>query len=907
MAIAFRNDMFGNDPEVTFDDPAKAVEHMAKSPAYEIIPDNELIRPYGDLDGKAPPEMSETEFNKIDSELTFAFINYFESINKNITLYSGSSYAYKKWSLRWTIPDCSVRSKRHAKAFAKDLYSRLSLPSQIKADLSVYSKNQKMRTLNTSKPNENRPFVMITDSQPIDTLISYTDPTTLLDFEIEEDPVNVEYKPTQEYDQSYVTQLCNLIAVEHWTNYESCQSLIFCLLSIGACDKLIHRYCAKAPNYSHRWVQSYISRYNPIHNKHSVGTLKHFAKLSDEAGYKLLKGDSTYKKSVGKLAVSEITQLTMDENTLYEWCDEKGYLKELPRDKTVASKSHLSTGKTRQMIKECEPSPFNGNVKTIAVFSCRQTFTSHITAELNGFVDYRKCKKGDITHDKVVIQLQSSHRIANRVFDLVILDEVESILFNLSPNKTHKKFMETVVAFESIVRSAKRVICLDAFLTDRTMTFLKDLRGDAKLVINPTQPFNKKAKVYGDELAFTGAVRKKLLNNKRVISVWGTKKAAKNFHETLPNSMEQVYYSSETDPKQKDEHLANVNEHWSEYQCVGYTSSITVGINYTHKNSFDVASLYATPWGCNARDYAQALHRARKLNDNEIVAFISRLPKPCAVEAGYDEQERMFKENTYKTKHFLESIGECIKDYTVLPEWLHKVLMWNRNEIVTNWLYFNECMEEYLRLCGVTVEYDNAQPDIKKKFSPSTYISVEEVADIDDGVAEQYNLYRTSLSELQQYQLEKYFLSSKVVKIDQHIWELWLKDRAKVERAYALFMKKPKDLINYKVLDLVPKDSERLKILQDLSLNWDKEWTVSVDEFPTIDLTVFGLRKRSEKETKEQYCRDFCKVLKDWCGVKAKVDRKRSSKGDRSYIYSIQYEPEGQVFSYIPRKFSFLE
>jgi len=894
--ISFRKDMFGNEPEIVFDRVEDALNHIRAKPAYEIIPDDALIRPYGDLDGRVPEGMSYQEYNDIDLQLYTCFAKYFESFGKDITLYSGSSYEYKKWSLRWVIPNCSVRTKRHAKAFAKELYEKLVLPSYIKPDLSVYSKNQKMRTLHTSKPNEDRIFYMLQGEEE-DTIISNAYPEQLFEFEVDDDPV--EYKPTSEYESTYITQICDIIAVEHWTSYDTCQSLIFSLLSVGSSADLIHRYCSKAKNYSHKWVQDYIARYNPKNNKHSIGTLKYFAKLSDPANYKLLKKDTKFRELSAKQAFAEITELTTDEHTLQNWCDLRGFLKPLPSGSTIAVKSHLGTGKTRQIISACK------GADTIAVFSCRQTFTSHIISELTGFVDYRKCKERQIRDPKVVIQVQSVHRIRDRTFELVLLDEVETILANLSPNQTHKQYIETIQVFESVIRSAKRVICLDAFLTNRTMKFLKALRGSSVLVINPTLPYCRKADVYLNQDEFSSNIASELYSGSRIISVWGTLKSAEIFHTGLPKHISNVYYTSKTDAKQKDEHLSDVNTHWSNYQSVGYTSSITVGINYTHKLDFDIGSLYASAWGCGVRDYAQALHRARRLSKNKFMVYIDTKPYPCAVEPGYMEQERIFKEDISRTKDFLQLVNENVSDYRLLPDWLHEVMMWNRNERITGLCYFKECMEGYLELCGCTISHVGSTEDIKKKSISSQRISVNDVADISDECAEQYSLCRTTLSEQQHYELEKYYLTQKVVKMDEFIWDTWLTKRHQVERAFALFMRKPEDLIKTKVLDLVPKDCQRLKIVQDLGFDWDTEWERSVHDIPRIELDLFHIRVRSEKQSQEQYCRDFAKAMKDWCGIQLNVNQKRVRvKGDeREYTYSLKYSPDG-ILSYFPRKMS---
>jgi len=902
MTITTRPDWNGNEAVHSFDDVQLALEHMKSNPCYEIVPDGPL-RPYGDVDYKVSPDMTETEFHKKDFEIYFVLAEFFKDYQ--VTIFTASDYNYRKISHRWVIPDCYVKSRAHAKEFAKDLYSRLELPEGVTGDLSVYSKNRKMRTFWTSKPNENRPFYMLQGEEE-DHIISFI-PTNarLLDFEIQENQEPV--KPVcSDYEQSYITQLCDCVSVEAWTKYESCQSLIFTLLSLGASTDIIHTYCGKATNYNYRWVNDYIRRYNPSNNRHSIGTLKYFAKQGDPDKYNSLARDELYRSQMGKHMFEEMTHLTEDEHTHQNWCDENGFLKTLPQCKTLAVKSHLGTGKTRRCIEACTPSPFNPQAEKVLVVSCRQTFTTHICAELKGFVDYRSIKDTKITNDKLVIQLQSIWKCTEMESrDLILLDEVESILSSLTPNKTHKKYVETYQAFEKLIRSAKRVIALDAFLTDRTIEFLKTLRGDCEIVINPTLPYKKTADLL-NERDFYDSVRKNLQRTKRITTIWGAKNKAKSFHSVLQN-VDNVLYTGDSDPKIKETHLADVDKYWATHQMVGYTATITVGINYNGP-SFDMAAMYATPWSCSSRDYIQALHRARKLNDNHILVYISKDPRPCAFEAGIDEQEEQFKHQTERVKKFLESIGQTTTDYSLLPQWLHRVLMWNMNETITNYKHFDECIKGYFRLCGISYGEDPQETIRDKTKKTSVHIDVLDVKNIEYETAQIYARNRNVLTDEQRYELEKFFLVQKVTKVDEFIWTAWLDNKKQVERAYSVYNNDPKDLIKNKIIDLVPRDAERLKIFQDLKLDWDTQITIPVDKMPKIDLEVFGVRLRSEKDTPEQYCRDLSKSIKQWCGIETKIERRQIKKnGKHEYEYTFKYEPIDQIFQYIARPLDIAE
>jgi hypothetical protein len=165
-----------------------------------------------------------------------------------------------------------------------------------------------------------------------------------------------------------------------------------------------------------------------------------------------------------------------------------------------------------------------------------------------------------------------------------------------------------------------------------------------------------------------------------------------------------------------------------------------------------------------------------------------------------------------------------------------------------------------------------------------------------------YSRNRQMLTEAQRYELEKYYMVQKVTKVDEFIWNAWLDSRKQVDRTWTAVNLRPDQLIHDKVIDLVPKDAERLKVFQDLGLDWDSAWSMEATQVPKVDIALFGQRVRSEKDTAEQYCRDLSKALKQWCGVETKVERTRVRRGgDLGYTFALRYDPRGQLFSYVAR------
>jgi late competence protein required for DNA uptake (superfamily II DNA/RNA helicase) len=137
--------------------------------------------------------------------------------------------------------------------------------------------------------------------------------------------------------------------------------------------------------------------------------------------------------------------------------------------RTLYVKSGMGTGKTQQLIQFIRDN-FAG--KRVLFLSFRRTFTSELTAKLNeklgeGFrvVSYRDVHEGVLDEPYMVVQFESLHRIQpDRCFDLVVLDESESIIAQTTSG-LGKNVKESVDCFERILKEASHVVALDANLS----------------------------------------------------------------------------------------------------------------------------------------------------------------------------------------------------------------------------------------------------------------------------------------------------------------------------------------------------------------------------------------------------------------------------------------------------------
>ena len=106
---------------------------------------------------------------------------------------------------------------------------------------------------------------------------------------------------------------------------------------------------------------------------------------------------------------------------------------------------------------------------------------------------------------RLIIQVESLFRMhieENKVTDLLILDEVESILSQLGSG-LHKKFNASFAMFLWLLKSSKQVVCMDANISNRTYNILSKFRGPLYFHCNRYQSakddiyYFTLAKIYG--------------------------------------------------------------------------------------------------------------------------------------------------------------------------------------------------------------------------------------------------------------------------------------------------------------------------------------------------------------------------------------------------------------------------
>jgi len=227
--------------------------------------------------------------------------------------------------------------------------------------------------------------------------------------------------------------------------------------------------------------------------------------------------------------------------------------------------------------------------------------------------------------DRMIICINSLRYTNNKVYNVVVIDEIETLLnkwFNNETLKNNKS--ETWNRFLDIINKADKVILLDAFTSKLTTDFIKCFENNKHSIFELIhEPITRDVKEIDNVSQWFREIIECLNQNKKAFIFYPYLRRHRNFPsmEEFKLKLEEktnkkgVCYNSQVDDEVL-KGLKNVNETWNNCDFVITNTKITVGINYEIN---DFHQVFLSSAGFNvARDLTQVSYRCRKLLDNII-------------------------------------------------------------------------------------------------------------------------------------------------------------------------------------------------------------------------------------------------------------------------------------------------
>lgn len=477
-------------------------------------------------------------------------------------------------------------------------------------------------------------------------------------------------------------------------------------------------------------------------------------------------------------------------------------LREFELAHTLFVHANMKMGKTKGLISYLQKYYADTTRPRICIVSFRQTFSSNIIEKFPGFVLYSDIT-GPITSDKIIIQVESLHRLnVGDPYDLVICDESESIFEQFDSGLLRQNFNQSFAVFKWLMQYSAHAIFLDAIMTARTYNIVAHLRYGKttysgippvlgserhRVVYHRNEYRNAHADKYyitPDRVQWFSEISKSIGAGQRVVIMSNSLDIAKTawsfIREKFPDRRVQIY-SSETTPAEKREHFADVNHWWQQYDIIIYTPTITAGVSFEVAH-FHKVFCYFTDMSCNTQTCIQMIGRTRAVLSHEYVICIAASGNnlPTTIDKLkfwlYSNRMNLLGENVYVPEFTYDESGNVTfytSDY--LYVYLQNLIMRNESR---NW--FTRQLIGRIGATGATIirmdadsAPDSAADAVSKEIAAARQrhkkISAEEIAaaeDIPDDIAEKLQLKsrqqsveltRADYCELARWRLRRYY------------------------------------------------------------------------------------------------------------------------------------------------------
>ena len=309
----------------------------------------------------------------------------------------------------------------------------------------------------------------------------------------------------------------------------------------------------------------------------------------------------------------------------------------LPEDLAIKEgvnliRSPIGTGKTQAVEKLLNDNPNLSVLFTTHLISLVESGANRL-----GLASYNKCDGFDLQMERrLAICLNSLGKLTLEgpipSYDVLVIDEVEQVLNRLTNALENKTLIFRVL--KHLIENAKYVVCLDAHLSQSTISLVKRWCHEraVHIYLNTFQTGqNKSVELYQDKESLQIKTIQILKDNKNAYLTFNSKtEAAKTFElfkQTLPTKKGLFISGDNTGDKENIAFFSDVNTTSKKYDYIICTPSVSTGVSINNHHFDFIAGFFNTNIN-TAFDCCQALGRVRDMSVNHVYCETRRADKP---------------------------------------------------------------------------------------------------------------------------------------------------------------------------------------------------------------------------------------------------------------------------------------
>ena len=354
-------------------------------------------------------------------------------------------------------------------------------------------------------------------------------------------------------------------------------------------------------------------------------------------------GNDYYSNDYNILVIPETEKEMLIKRTLLQFIYTHAY-------KVFSIKSHMNTGKTyflKSLLKK-----HTARFKTVLYLTHRVDFSLKIYGDLKeiGFDIYTN---KDYKAERLICTVDSLNHVLSfrNKYDLIILDELESILFQFNSPTIYDRHINNKELYDNFVmlcNNSEKIIAMDADYAIRGHKFIQTV--EKKYIMlwnNYNTNEHKKLLLYYNEKPLISKIIEDMHENRPFCCIEQSKTTAEAHYDFFRNEYVKYKIEKENNKDSKiligkftnefnrdfilhtcetsdaiKKQLINVNELWKDKKGVFYTPTIDVGISYDNDNHFNALYVFTCPFSSSPRTLFQGMQRIRDFKDDIIRIYI---------------------------------------------------------------------------------------------------------------------------------------------------------------------------------------------------------------------------------------------------------------------------------------------
>ncbi|CAM9297365.1 unnamed protein product [Ectocarpus sp. 13 AM-2016] len=265
---------------------------------------------------------------------------------------------------------------------------------------------------------------------------------------------------------------------------------------------------------------------------------------------------------------------------------------------------------------------------------------------------------------RLVVEYESIHKL-QRTYDIIYMDEIRSVLATVVCFATNK--MNATRHLDRLVElctKAKHTILTDADSNlDCAVALFRDSifqSSDVKTICVP-KPFTERTFTFMSKTATYEKMYGDLRDGHRVVACFASAKMLRGCMEDLKTIMDESLITGYFAAADNKDELFDVNRYWGKYKFIGYTSTVTVSLDFTEP--VHRVSVFPNKHAACPRENLQGAGRPRDVTTKQVIVAMDSNCRYMPLERGYD-----FKADYERELEFLTDRRAAITSFNNLTE-----------------------------------------------------------------------------------------------------------------------------------------------------------------------------------------------------------------------------------------------